>query len=65
MKSSQDASKLRQARKDAELSQWQLARSLGRSQGWLSNLECGYTDLTEDVAQKIAAAIEKFKGGRA
>lgn len=65
MKSNPDSSKLRQMRKDAELSQWPIARALGRTQGWLSNIELGYTPPSPDVARNIADAIKKLKRGRA
>jgi len=60
-----DSSKLRQMRKDAELSQWPIARALGKTQGWLSNIELGYVTPSQDVAKRIKAAIQKLKGGRA
>jgi DNA-binding XRE family transcriptional regulator len=64
MKSNLDSGKLRQVRKDAGLSQWQVARSLGKSQGWLSTIELGYVTPSRTVARQIAAAIEKL-GSRA
>jgi DNA-binding XRE family transcriptional regulator len=65
MKSNPDSSKLRQMRKDAELSQWPIARALGRTQGWLSNIELGYVTPSQAIAHKIAAAIQKLKAGKA
>jgi len=60
-----DANNLRKMRKSARLSQWKVACALGKTQGWLSNVELGYVTPGEKVARKIAAAIEKLKGGRA
>jgi len=61
MKSNPDSGKLRQMRKDAGLAQWQVARSLGKTQGWLSNIELGYVTPSKDVAAKIAKAIKTLK----
>lgn len=57
MKSNLDSSKLRQMRKDAGLSQWQVARSVGKTQGWLSNIELGYVTPSQDVALEITTVI--------
>lgn len=61
MKSSQDSGKLRQMRTDAGLSQWRVALSLGRTQGWLSCIELGYVTPSPGVALKIEAAIKTLK----
>lgn len=52
---------LRGMRTKAGLSQWQVARALGRTQGWLSNIEMGYVPLPEFEVEKIAAAITKLE----
>jgi DNA-binding XRE family transcriptional regulator len=57
MKSNLDSSKLRQMRKDAGLSQWQVALSVGKTQGWLSNIELGYVTPSQDVALEITTVI--------
>ena len=62
MQSNLDSTSLRAMRRRAGLSQWKVARSLGKSQGWLSTFECGYRDLPEDLARKLVAAIKRMKG---
>jgi predicted transcriptional regulator len=59
-----DSKALRSMRKRAGFSQWRLAKSLGRTQGWLSNIELGYVTPHETVLAKIARAIEMLKKDR-
>ena len=61
MGSSDDkGSALRTMREKARLSQWQVARSVGRTQGWLSNIELGYVTPTEEDVLNIAGAIKSL-----
>lgn len=39
------------------LSQWVVAKAIGRSQSYLSNLELGYREPKEDVLEHILATI--------
>jgi len=52
---------LRERRQQAGLSQWALAKKLGRSQGWISIRECGYQQVSDSEAIAIASAIESLK----
>lgn len=56
-----DTKWLRTKRKEADLSQWQVALALGKTQGWLSNIELGYVTPSEEVATKIAVTIKNLK----
>jgi len=53
-----DGKELRKRREAANLSQWKVAVALGKTQGWLSNLEMGYVVPTEDAANSIKMAIK-------
>ena len=48
---------IRAMRKRRGLSQWELAKGLGRSQTWISNFELGYKEPREDVLEQILAII--------
>ena len=50
---------LRTMREKTGLSQWHVAKAIGKTQGWLSNVELGYVELTEDQVLNIAAAIRE------
>ena len=39
------------------LSQWQVAKALGKSQAYLSYFECGYKEPSEEILQKILSTI--------
>lgn len=52
---------LRDRRRQAGVSQWAVAKELGRSQGWISVRECGYQTPTDSEAIAIANAIESLK----
>jgi len=39
------------------LSQWSLANALGRSQAYISYLECGYVEPSEELLEQILATI--------
>lgn len=56
------AETLREKRKQAGISQWAVAKALGRSQGWVSIRECGYQQVSESEAVQIASAIESVRG---
>ena len=49
--------KVKNIRKQAGLSQWHVAKAVGRTQGWLSNIELGYVIPQEDELLKIVAVI--------
>lgn len=53
-----DNKELRKMRVAANLCQWKVAVALGKTQGWLSNIELGYVAPSEDVAKKIALTIK-------
>lgn len=53
-----DNKELRKMRVAANLCQWKVAVALGKTQGWLSNIESGYVVPSEEVARKIAFAIK-------
>jgi predicted transcriptional regulator len=57
MKYNLDPGHLRKMRQDAGLSQWQVACSVGKTQGWLSNIELGYVTPSQDVALEITTVI--------
>jgi len=57
-----NAETLRARREQAGVSQWAVARQLGRSQGWVSIRECGYQAVSEAEARQIVTAIETLKG---
>jgi len=58
------AEALRKMREEAGLSQWAVARALGRTGPWLSLIELGYSRPREDDLFKIGLAIEKLKSGK-
>ena len=55
-----DNKELRKKRVAANLSQWKVAAELGKSQGWLSNIELGYVTPSQDVALEIATVINSL-----
>jgi len=52
---------LRRKRHEARLSQWEVAKGLGKTQGWLSCVELGYLQPSEQVMRHIETTIEKLK----
>jgi transcriptional regulator with XRE-family HTH domain len=58
MKSILNSEKLRTMRTRAGLSQWHVATALGKTQGWLSNIELGYVKPHRKIILEIARAIE-------
>lgn len=60
MKVNLDSTSLREMRRRAGLSQLQVALSLGRTQGWLSNIELGYVTPSPEVARKLRASIKRI-----
>ena len=56
------AETLKARREEAGISQWAVAKAVGRSQGWVSIRECGYQAVSESEARQIATAIEALKG---
>jgi transcriptional regulator with XRE-family HTH domain len=56
---------LRRKRVAANISQALLAFALNRSQNWISEAERGRFVVSEDVAQRVFAAIERFMELRA
>lgn len=59
-----DSRNLKNRRKQARLSQWCVARALGKSQGWLSNIENFYVMPSEKILTDIFSAIERLKQDR-
>ena len=49
--------RIRLFRRLANLSQRDIAAALGRSQGWMSLVECGYRELTPQELTALASAL--------
>ena len=60
MKSIIDAKQLKAMRKNAGLSQWQVAKAVQRTQGYISTIEMGYVVPTQKVLAEIATAINSL-----
>jgi predicted transcriptional regulator len=56
-----DVEILKKSRKRAGLSQWVVARAVGRTQTWLCNIELGYVRPSEEEFVRIAVAIERLR----
>ncbi len=52
---------LRALRREKGLSQWAVARAVGRTQGWLSAIELGYVTPSDEVALDIMSAIRELE----
>lgn len=64
MKQLSDSSNIKKKRERARLSQWRVARALGKSQGWLSNIERGYVSPPKKVLTDILRTIESLNRNR-
>jgi transcriptional regulator with XRE-family HTH domain len=53
--------RVKDIRKQAGLSQWHIAKAIGRTQGWLSNIELGYVTPQGDELLKIVAVIRTLQ----
>jgi transcriptional regulator with XRE-family HTH domain len=53
--------RLRDLRRKKGLSQWAVARAVGRTQGWLSAIELGYVIPSDEVALNIMSAIRELE----
>lgn len=51
------STRLRSLRESAAMSQAQVARAVGKSQAWLSNVEAGYTEPQDSEIKAIEQAI--------
>jgi transcriptional regulator with XRE-family HTH domain len=64
MKKQFSIGEVKKLRLNSGLSQWRVARALGRTQGWLSNIESEYVTPDERVLANILHTIEMLNQKR-
>jgi predicted transcriptional regulator len=61
MKKQFSLNEVKKLRLNSSLSQWRVASAMGKSQGWLSNIELGYVKPPRNVIVDIELTIKGLK----